>query len=161
MTTPGSVPGVPWWVTADIHTVLPYIKVAASTISDASTVKFIKVDTDGHVQVDIVSMPSGGQSTVPGSPGSGYYYTEDENFQVGDDAAILNIYSTISRNATIGWFACDGPNDIGIEISEDGTSWGLQITLKDGESFPLDGMNAYSVRVQHLGSDSSYRIFAK
>lgn len=161
MTTPGSIPGVPWWVTADIHTVLPYIKVAASTISDASTVKFLKVDSNGHLQVDIVTMPSSSQTTLPGSPGTNYYYTEDTSFQAGDDGTVININSAISRNAKVGWFRCDGPNNLGIEISENGTTYGLQVTLKNGEIFYLDSMNAYSIRVQHLGTDSAYRLFAK
>jgi len=50
MPEPGSIPAVPWWISADIHTILTYIKVAASDISDADTIKFIKTDSLGRIE---------------------------------------------------------------------------------------------------------------
>jgi len=51
MSSPGSQPSVPWWIAADIHTILTYIKVAASDITDSDSIKFIKVDSGGRIEI--------------------------------------------------------------------------------------------------------------
>lgn len=105
MASPGSIPGIPWYVTCDIHTILKFIKVSASDITDSDTIKFIKVDSDGHLE--IVNKPYDAEiSCNETGVGVGIYpyYVDMDNyrqsgFQIkvtkGSNTVDLKIYGTM------------------------------------------------------------------
>lgn len=92
---------------------------------------------------------------------AGYFAVADTSFVVGDSPATIDINAALSRNADVGYVTCDGLGNIIINLSENGSTYGNNITLKDGESFSFEGMNVDSVKITHSGADSAYRVFAR
>ena len=90
------------------------------------------------------------------SPGRNFYY-EDTSFETGDSPVVLDVNTDLGRNATDGNIINDGPGDILVEVSNDGTNYGTQITLTDCDQLELKNMNVDSIRLTWQ-SDSAYRI---
>jgi len=107
------------------------------------------------------AVSAGTQRVVEALPGTGYYATGDTSFIAGDSPVTLDINASLSRNAVLGYLTCDGSGNILVEISEDGTTFGTQFTMKSGDSFSLGQLNIDKLRIAHSGTDSSYRVFAK
>ncbi len=100
-------------------------------------------------------------NTVPGSANDGYKFYSDTSFVVGDSPAVIDVNTDLGRNSNIGYIVCDGSGDILVSISSNGTLFGDNITLKNGETLNLDNMNVDSIRITHSGTDSAYRIFVR
>jgi hypothetical protein len=83
---------------------------------------------------------------------------EDTSFVSGDSPVTHDVNTDLGRNARIGYITCDGPGDILIEISDDGTNFGSQHTLKVEDTLNFEGINVDKIRITHSGTDSSYRI---
>lgn len=56
-----------------------------------------------------------------------------------------------------GYFINDGPGDIQVEISADGTIYGGIHTTKDGNQINLDDLSIKKIRLTYV-ADSAYRI---
>ena len=82
---------------------------------------------------------------------------EDTNFITGDSPAVLNVFSDIGEKGDGGYFINDGEGDMKIEISNDGTSYGGQHTIKSGETLDLKGISINKIRITWV-SNSSYRV---
>ena len=93
-------------------------------------------------------------------PDSNYKHYVDTSFVTGESGRVLDFNTDLSRNAHNGYFINDGAGDIDIELSENSTTYGDKITLKDGESFSLKGRNIDSLRITWV-ANSAYRVFAE
>lgn len=105
-------PGYPWWMAADIHTVLTYIKVAASDISDTDTIKFIKTDSAGRIEIitltsasftEIVDQSNKGTGTYTYYLDIGSYRKTGLQFDVTPGSASvfnMKIYATLQDDST-------------------------------------------------------------
>jgi len=140
------------------------------TILDGATLNLggdLNVDvaafTDGTNPKDALVDENGYQYThIAGeSYGPGYYPAEDSSFTAADSPVTIDINSNLGRNASTGYLVCDGSGDILIELSEDGSTFGTQFTMKNGETLDLTGLDVDSIRITHSGTDSAYRLFAK
>ena len=75
---------------------------------------------------------------------------EDTNFTSGDSPAVMDVYAAIGRNGYKGYFLNDGPGDIQVEISNDGTNYGGQHTLRGGELLSLNELNVARIRITYI-----------
>jgi len=53
----------------------------------------------------------------------------------------------------------DGVGDFTVNLSSDGTNFGNDIRIKDGESFDLRALDINSIKITWI-ANSSYRVFA-
>ena len=88
----------------------------------------------------------------------GYVYYSDTSFIVGDSPIVLDIKTDLGRDGVNGWIRCDGSGNILVEISNNGTDYGTQYTLKSGEAENILGDRVSKIRLTHSGTDSAYRI---
>lgn len=72
---------------------------------------------------------------------------EDTNFASGDSPAVLAVNTDLGRNGYKGYFINDGPGDIQVEISNDGTIYGGTHTVRGGEQLALDDLNIAKIRL--------------
>jgi len=84
---------------------------------------------------------------------------EDVSFVAGDSPVVCNYLSDKGYNAIHSWVICDGPGDILCSFSRDGTNYGDAWTLKEGEMTALTGFDVATIKIEHLGTDSAYRVF--
>jgi hypothetical protein len=87
-------------------------------------------------------------------------FFEDTSFGVGDSPAILDLNTALGRNANNVIVLNDGPGDFTYSISNDGTNWGDEITLKRREVAEYQDISIDSFRITHTGVDSAYRVEA-
>ena len=123
--------------------------------AEASTyqvVKGVMIDSDGNEITTSNPLPI--SKTIDGRT----FKYEDTSFVSGDSPATHDVNTDLGRNAKIGYITCDGPGDILIEISDDGTNFGSQHTLKVEDTINFEGINVDTIRITHSGTDSSYRI---
>jgi len=116
------------------------------------------VDSSGNIRG--LRVDAGGRLSTS-QFASGYYSVSDTSFVSGDSPVTLDINAALGRNAEMGFIICDGLGDFTIELSDDGSSFGSAFTLKDGETFSIEGMSVDSIRITHSGTDSAYRVFAR
>jgi len=83
---------------------------------------------------------------------------EDLNFVTGNSPAVLNIFVDLGRFGHEGYLINDGPGDIKLEISTDGTTYGGQHTIKQGEQLVLDNLKISKIRLTWI-TDTAYRVF--
>lgn len=95
--------------------------------------------------------------TKPGSISGRTFKYEDTSFVTGDSPATHDVNTDLGRNAVDGYITCDGPGNILIEISNDGTTFGSQHTLKVEDTLDLRNIDVDKIRVTWV-SDSAYRI---
>ena len=81
---------------------------------------------------------------------------EDTSFVTGDSPAVLAVHTDLGRQASKGYFINDGPGNILIELSRDGTTYGGQHTLKGGEIMDLDNFSINKIRLT-WAQNTSYR----
>lgn len=86
-----------------------------------------------------------------------YSSFEDSSFAAGDSPVVLDIYAALTRDIYNGEIMCDGPGDIYIEISSDGTVYGDITTAKENEIADLIQHKIRKVRITHTGTNSAYR----
>lgn len=84
---------------------------------------------------------------------------ETSLFAVGDSPVVHNFNSDQGYNSLQGWITCDGPGDIVVEFTRDGTTYGDAWTMFGGENTDLKGLDIHAIRITHSGTDSAYRIF--
>jgi len=94
-------------------------------------------------------------------PGTGDQSYEDTSFVAGDSPVVHDINTDLGRNSRIGYIVNDGPGDIEVEISEDGSNYNSKWTTKADERRGLAGNRIDSLRLTHTGTDSAYRIWVK
>jgi len=82
---------------------------------------------------------------------------EDTSFVSGDSPAVCDVNGDLGRNGHDGYIINDGPGDIQVEISDNGTDYGGVHTLKAGERISLTRLDVNRIRLTWV-SDSAYRI---
>lgn len=75
---------------------------------------------------------------------------EDANFASGDSPAVLAVQADLGRPGYKGYFDNIGPGDILVEISNDGTNYGGQHTLRGGDVLELDDLNIVKIRLTYV-----------
>lgn len=81
---------------------------------------------------------------------------EEDNFTVADDQIILDAEADLGRKGHTGYFVNDGPGDIKVSISFDGTDYGSIHTLRGGDTLSLDDLNISRIRLTHV-DDTEFR----
>lgn len=102
----------------------------------------------------------GGSNPLPSKPGpiSGRTFKyEDISFVTGESPVTHDVNADLGRNAVDGYITCDGPGNILIEISDNGTTFGSQHTLKVEDTLDLRNINVDKIKITWV-SDSAYRI---
>lgn len=84
---------------------------------------------------------------------------EDTSFVSGDSPVTLDINTALGRNASEFTVKNDGAGNFTVSISNDGSSFGDEHTMKNGETYSLDIISVDSIRITHV-SDSAYRTIA-
>lgn len=84
---------------------------------------------------------------------------EDTSFVSGDSPADIDVNTPLGRNGTQFEVINDGPGDILISYSVDGTIFSSQITRKQQETLPLNNVSVNIIRITHV-ADSAYRVLA-
>lgn len=83
---------------------------------------------------------------------------EDADFTSGESPITLDVNTDLGKNGVDGYITCDGPGNILVEISDNGTDFGDQHTLKIEEVIDLRNINVDKIKITHSGTDSAYRI---
>lgn len=91
-------------------------------------------------------------------PKTVYFSSEDSSFVTGDSPVTLDVRATLGRNSVDGYIVNDGAGNFTVTLSEDGTNYGQNITMKEGEVLSLKSMSINKVKITWV-SDSSYRVF--
>lgn len=84
---------------------------------------------------------------------------EDTSFVALDSPVVHDFNTDTGRNAVDGWLICDGPGDISVDFTRDGTTYGDQWTMKSKDVVDLLRLDINKIRITHSGTDSAYRIF--
>lgn len=85
------------------------------------------------------------------------YSYEETSFTAADSPRELDVYTDMDRSSVDGYFICDGDGDIIISFTYDGISYGSKHTIKKNEVFSLTNIDIKKIKVEHSGTDSSYR----
>lgn len=85
---------------------------------------------------------------------------EDTSFTVGESPATIDINVALGHNATDVLIINDGPGEFDYSVSNDGSVFGDNITLKRREFKRYSEISIDSLRITHSGTDSAYRIEA-
>ncbi len=83
--------------------------------------------------------------------------SENENFQAGDSPATIDVNTSLGRNGTQFLIWNDGPGDIKVEVSTDGSTYGGKHTMKEGEVYGITDVSVDSIRLNWI-SNSAYRV---
>ena len=83
----------------------------------------------------------------------------DTNFVVGDSPAILDVNTALGQNGREFDVINDGAGDFTVSISNDGTVFGDEQTVQNGEIYSLDSISVDSIRITHV-ADSAFRVVA-
>lgn len=81
---------------------------------------------------------------------------EDDNFTSADTLSVLAINTDLGRLGHHGYLVNDGPGNLKIEISNDGTTYGGVHSLKRGDVFDLENLSVHKIRLTWL-QNTSYR----
>lgn len=81
---------------------------------------------------------------------------EDSDFVTGDSPIVFDVFTDLGRIGHKGYIVNDGPGEIKLENSSDGTVYGGQHTIKEGEVFVLDDLKIKKLRLTWV-NDSAYR----
>ena len=75
---------------------------------------------------------------------------EDANFTTGESPAILDVVTDLGRLGTKGYFVNDGPGDVQVEVSSDGTTYGGVHTIHGGELLDLADLSINRLRITYV-----------
>lgn len=81
---------------------------------------------------------------------------EDSSFVTGDSPVVLDVFTDIGRAGHEGYLINDGPGDMKVEISANGTSYGGLHVLRGGEVFILENLTIRKIRLTWQ-EDCAYR----
>ena len=81
---------------------------------------------------------------------------EDTNFTSAESPAVLDVFTDIGRFGHQGQIINDGPGDIQVEISYDGTTYGGLHNLRGGEVFELSNLKINKIRLTYV-DQTEYR----
>lgn len=87
----------------------------------------------------------------------GYKPYRDTNFVTGDSPVELDIFADLERAAHRGAVLNSGSGDMGVEFSEDGTTYGDVITVAGGKGVELDGLEVRKIRLTWI-ADTAYDV---
>lgn len=82
---------------------------------------------------------------------------EDTSFVVGDSPVTLDVNTALGRNATEASIINDGAGSFTVAISNDGSSFGDEHTVNNGEVYSFSNLSIDSIRITHV-ADSAYRV---
>lgn len=118
--------------------------------------------TDRRVISNVI-LPEEGQQDplemVPGGREDTPVTFENTNFVEEDSPAILDINAVLGRNATEFSVINDGAGNFTVAISNDGSVFGDEHTMKNGETYAISNISIDSIRITRV-ADSAYRVIA-
>lgn len=82
---------------------------------------------------------------------------EDDTFVVGDSPVSLDCNAALGRNASQFEIVNDGPGDFTVAISNDGSAFGDEATIKQQEVYAISNISVDTIRITHV-ADSAYRV---
>ena len=82
---------------------------------------------------------------------------EDTNFTSGESPAVLDVFTDLGRIGLKGYFINDGPGDLTIEISSNGSTYGGLHTLHGSEQMDLSDLNVKKIRITFV-DPTEYRV---
>jgi len=85
--------------------------------------------------------------------------SEVTSFLVGASPAILDVNAALGEDGRAFEIINDGPGNFTVAISNDGTSFGSEATVKQQEVYAVENITLSKVRITHV-TDSAYRIRA-
>lgn len=93
-------------------------------------------------------------------PADKWLASEDSSFVSGDSPVVVDLYAEDIHPFPVaeGYIACDGAGNILVEIAQQGTDYGTQFTMQNGEVVSWGNSRVGKIRITHSGTDSSYRI---
>ena len=109
--------------------------------------KVLIIDVNGSLQVV--------QNAVDDTPVT----AEDILFVTGDSPFTFDINTSLGRNATQFSVINDGPGNFTVSISNDGSVFGAEHTMKNEEVYAIQNINVDSIRLTWV-ANSAYRIVA-
>jgi hypothetical protein len=84
----------------------------------------------------------------------------DEDFVSGDSPVILDFKTDMGRTAASMTVVCDGPGDISIAMSYNGTAFAsTEWIVRPQETYHIERSFISSLRITHV-TDSGYRVSA-
>ena len=84
---------------------------------------------------------------------------EDTDFLTGESPAILDVNDAYGQNGRSFEVINDGVGSFTVSISNDGTAFGNEVTVKQQEKYALDNISVDKVRITWV-ENSAYRIRA-
>lgn len=90
------------------------------------------------------------------SPKTKYKSYEDTSFVVGETNLVLDIKADLNIETYNGEFTNDGPGNIGVAISSDGTNYNDSITVKPYETLDLETHKVNKVKLTWI-ANTAYR----
>lgn len=84
---------------------------------------------------------------------------EDASFVTGDSPATLDVNDAFGQNGNSFEVINDGPGDFTVSISNDGTAFGDEATVKQQEVYSIDDISVDKIRITWV-ANSAYRIRA-
>ena len=71
---------------------------------------------------------------------------------------VLDVNDDLGHNAGNGYIVCDGPWDLEIDLSYDGTTLETDITVKKDEILDLGGLNIDTILIDATEDGTAYRV---
>ena len=71
---------------------------------------------------------------------------------------LIEFNSDQGWNSIQGWINNDGAGDISVAFSRDGTTFGDNWTMKQGELSNLKGLDIHTLRITRITADANYRV---
>lgn len=84
---------------------------------------------------------------------------EDSNFTSADDQTVCDVLTDLGRAAHHGYLINSGPGKIKVELSANGTTYGGQHTIKEGEVLTFENLTIRKIRLTWV-TNTDYRILA-
>ena len=84
---------------------------------------------------------------------------EDTDFLTGESPAVLDVNAAYGKNGRSFEVINDGVGSFTVSISNDGTLFGNEVTVKQQEKYALDNISVDKIRITWV-ANSAYRIRA-
>ncbi len=110
-------------------------------------------DTPDPVTVQVNPTVGSGVLWIPGRTAS----FEDASFVTGDSPAVHDVNAALGRNGHDGYIVNDGAGDLQYAISNDGTNYGGNATMKKDEIARLTGLDISKIKITWV-ANCGYRI---